>query len=113
MLRFIFMMIVLGLLAGVGYLNQEQLISLHFFGGMKTDAMPFYLISLTTFLLGLLLGILWVGPAWLRSVLARRKQAKRIEQLEIDLDRIRSAALKASNAPVSKSVSSGELDDVS
>lgn len=113
MLRFIFMIIVFGLLAGVAYFNQEQVISLHFFSGMKTNPIPIYLIGLTTFLLGLLFGTLWVGPGWLRSVLARRKQAKRIEQLEIDLDRIRSAALKGNNPAISKSVSGGEMDDVS
>jgi len=103
MLRFSFMLIVLGLLAGVGYLNQEQVVSLHFFSGMQTDPIPLYWIGLSTFLLGLLLGTLWVGPGWLRSALARRKQSKRIEELEIDLDRIRSAALKEGDAPLSKS----------
>jgi len=111
MIRFSFMLIVVGLLAGVGYLNQEQVVSLHFFGGMQTHPVPLYWIGLATFLLGLLLGALWVGPGWLRSALARRKQAKRIEQLEIDLDRIRSAALKGGAGAPSKPMPGGRTNE--
>ena len=111
MIRFIFILLVFTLLAGVGYLNRDQMITLHFFGGMETHPFPLYLVGIATFLVGLLIGGLLVGPGWVRSILARRKQAKRIEQLEIDLDRIRSAALKQST-PVPRPAQEREEEEV-
>lgn len=103
MIRILFMLIVIVLLGGAAYTNQEQVVSLHFFGGMETNPIRLYIIATATFLIGLLFGALCFFPGWIRSILALRKQSKRIEQLEIDLDRIRSASLKESAPPLSSS----------
>lgn len=79
---------------GVLYLNQEQQASLHFFLGMETSSLPIYLIALGSFFIGLLLSVLFFVPGWMRSMLDRRKKSKRIEELEIDIDKMRSEALK-------------------
>ncbi len=79
---------------GALYLNQEQQVSLHFFWGMETDPLPVYLIVLGSFLIGLFFSGLLFLPGWIRSMLDRRKKSKRIEQLEIDLDKMRSETLK-------------------
>jgi len=102
MIRFFLTLFVMGALFAVAFLNQDQAISLHFFGGMETTPLPVFLISTSTFVIGFLLATLYFFPGWIRSILAGRKQSKRIEQLEIDLDRIRSAAAKEESPPFSK-----------
>ncbi len=79
---------------GALYLNQEQRVSLHFFWGMETSPLPIHLIVLGSFLIGLLFSALLFVPGWVRSMLDRRKKSKRIEELEIEIDKIRSEALK-------------------
>ncbi len=98
MIRFLMTLFVLICLLAVGYTNQEQMVSLHFFGGMETNPMRLYLIGTTTFVVGFLLSTLLFFPAWIRAILDRRKQSKRIEKLEIDLDRIRSETVKAESS---------------
>ena len=94
MMRFIFILSVTALFFGALYTNQEQMVSLHFVWGMQTNALPLYLIVLGSFLLGLLLPALLFVPAWIRALLDRRRKSRRIEQLEIDLDKVRSEAMK-------------------
>ena len=94
MLRILFILLIASLFFGSLYLNQEQLVSLHFLWGMETEPLPFYLIVLGGFLIGFLFSFLLFVPGWIRSMLDRRKKSKRIEELEIDIDKIRSEALK-------------------
>lgn len=83
---------------GVLYLNQEQRASLHFFWGMETNSLPISWIALGSFSIGLLVSVLLFVPGWVRSMLDRRKKSKRIEALEIDIDKMRSEALKETRA---------------
>ncbi len=99
MIRFFLTLLVVGSLYVVGYLNQDLTVSLQFFGGMETVPFRLYFIAIGIFLLGFLLSTFYFFPGWIRSILAGRKQSKRIEQLEIDLDRIRSAAAKEEAPP--------------
>ncbi len=102
MIRLLFMIFVSVFLIGALFTNQEQLISLHFFWGMETHPIPLYVIVLGAFLTGLLFAVLIFVPGWIRSMLDRRKKSKRIEELEIDLDRIRAEAIKGSGAHPTK-----------
>ncbi|MFQ5596935.1 MAG: LapA family protein [Nitrospiria bacterium] len=101
MIRLLFILIVFALLFAAGYTNQEQMITLHFFGGMETNPLKVYWIATVTFLIGFFFAALFFCPGWIRSVLARRKQSKRIEQLEMDLDRVRASSLKEEADPPS------------
>lgn len=94
MFRILFILLVSTLFFGSLYLNQEQMLSLHFLWGMKTNALPLYLIVLGGFSIGFFISFLLFVPGWIRSMLDRRKKSKRIEELEIDIDKIRSEALK-------------------
>ena len=105
MIRFLLMLLIVSFFLVVGYTNQEQMISLHFFGGMETDPIRLYLIVAATFIIGFLLSTILFCPGWIRSILDRRKKSKRIEQLEIDLDRMRSATIRGESSSLQPSSS--------
>jgi len=94
MIRLFLILGISGLFFGALYMNQEQEVSLHFFWGMETSPLPIYLIVLSSFLVGLFVSVLIFVPGWIRSMLDRRKKSKRIEQLEINIDKMRSETLK-------------------
>ncbi len=94
MIRLLFILMVLALFGAAGYANQEQMISLHFFDWIQTNPVKLYVIAAITFFVGFLISALLFCPSWMNALLAKRKLKKRIEQLEMDLDRIRSLALR-------------------
>jgi len=85
---------VLSFFGAAGYANQEQMISLHFFDWIETRPIKLYFIASSTFFIGFIISALLFGPGWMKALLVKRKLTKRIEQLQMDLDRIRSAALR-------------------
>ncbi len=93
MIRLLFILVVLAFFGAAGYANQEQMVSLHFFDWVQISPIKLYQITAMIFLLGFLIAALLFCPSWMKALLAKRKLKKRVEQLEIDLDRIRSAAL--------------------
>ncbi len=105
MVRFLFILLMITLFSGALYSNQDQMIALHFFWGMQTNALPFYLIVLGTFLIGFFLAALLFVPSWVRSMLDRRRKSRRIEQLEIDIDKMRSKTIKDAEPVFHKSSS--------
>ncbi|MBI3803188.1 MAG: LapA family protein [Nitrospirae bacterium] len=109
MFRLIFLILIVFLLFTFSYMNQEERISLHFIWGTPTPPVAVYLIVAGTFLIGTVFAVLMVFPGWLKLKLERRKLAKRIEQLESDLDHLRSEALRVT-APSHPSFST-DLDD--
>ncbi len=111
MLRILFILSIGSLFFGSLYLNQEQLVSLHFLWGMETKALPLYLIVSGGFLIGFLFSFLLFVPGWIRSMLDRRKKAKRIEELEIDIDKIRSEAIKDSAPTLPQTITESSHSD--
>ncbi len=98
MIRLLFILGILALFGAAGYANQEQMISLHFFDWIETRPIKLYLIATTTFFIGFVIAALLFIPSWMKALLGKRKMNKRVEQLEIDLDRVRSATLRTENA---------------
>ncbi len=105
MFRLLFILLTGTVFLGALYNNQEQTISLHFFWGMQTDPLPFYWILISVFLIGFSLSALLFVPSWVRSMLDRRRKSRRIEQLEIDIDKMRSKTIKDSTPVFPKSSS--------
>jgi uncharacterized integral membrane protein len=110
MIRLIFTILVIFALLGFAYTNQAQNASLYLFWGVHTEPIAVYLIVIGSFLLGAVFAALMTFPGWLKLKLDRRRQSKRIAQLETDLDRIRTEALKAPGPPFHPS-SREELQD--
>ncbi len=100
MVRLILMILVICALFGFAYSNQSQTISLSLFWQMDTGPLPVYVVVIASFLFGTIFALMMSFPGWIRSLIAQRRQSKRIEQLEIDLDRVRSEALRAVRSPV-------------
>ncbi|HIE64282.1 MAG: LapA family protein [Nitrospira sp.] len=100
MVRLILMILVICGLFGFAYSNQDQTISLSIFWQMDTGPLPVYVIVIASFLFGTIFALMMSFPGWLRSMIEQRRQGKRIEQLEIDLDRIRSEALRSVPPPL-------------
>lgn len=96
MFRLIFLILIAFLLFTFSYMNQEERVSLHFIGAGPTPPLAVYLVVLGAFLIGTLFAVLMLFPGWVKLKLERRKLAKRIEQLESDLDHLHSEALKVS-----------------
>jgi uncharacterized integral membrane protein len=94
------MILVICALFGFSYSNQDQTISLSLFWRMDTGPIPVYVVVITSFLFGTVFALMISFPGWIRSLIEQRRQNKRIEQLEIDLDRVRSDALRAVPPPV-------------
>ena len=99
MIRLIFTILVIFALLGFAYTNQTQTASLYLFWGVHTEAVAVYLIVIASFLLGAVFATLMTFPGWVKLKLERRKQSKRISQLEMDLDRIRAETLKSPATP--------------
>lgn len=99
MIRLFFILSLLAFVGAAGYVNQEQMVSLHFFDWIETRPIKLYVIAAITFFIGFLIAALLFIPSWMNALLAKRKAKKRIEQLEIDIDRIRSAAIHAKESP--------------
>jgi uncharacterized integral membrane protein len=110
MIRLIFMILVIFALFGFAYTNQNQTASLYLFWGVHSEPIPIYLIVIASFLLGTTFAALMVFPGWIKLKLERRRLAKRIEQLEVDLDHLRSEALKLST-PAPYSSETDEMQD--
>jgi uncharacterized integral membrane protein len=109
MIRLIFTILVIFALLGVAYTNQSQTASLSLFWGIHTEPVAVYLIVIGSFLVGAIFAALMTFPGWLKLKLERRKQLKRIAQLEGDLDRIRTETLKTTGPRYSPT--SEELPD--
>lgn len=99
MFRLIFMILVIFALFGFAYTNQVETASLHLFWGVETEPVAVYLIVIASFLIGAMFAVLMTFPGWIRLKLERRRQSKRIEQLETELDHVRSEALKSPAPP--------------
>ncbi|MEC4678920.1 MAG: LapA family protein [Nitrospirota bacterium] len=113
MIRLFLISVISVIFFGALYLNQEQQASLHFFWGMETKLLPIHLIALGSFLIGLLFSVLLFVPGWVRSMLDRRKKSKRIEALEIDIDKMRSETLKESTPVFTPTEIEKKTDDFS
>ncbi|MFQ5580472.1 MAG: LapA family protein [Nitrospiria bacterium] len=100
MVRLILTILVICALFGFSYSNQDQTISLSIFWRMNTGPLPVYVVVVASFLFGTIFALMISFPGWIRSMIDQRRQSKRIEQLEIDLDRVRSEALRAVPPPV-------------
>ncbi|MFQ5587781.1 MAG: LapA family protein [Nitrospiria bacterium] len=103
MARYLFILVMTAVFLGVLYSNQTQMIPLDFFWGMQTTPLPFYLIVLGAFLMGGFLSALLFVPGWVRSMLDRRRKSRRIEQLEIDIDKLRSKTMRETAPALPKS----------
>ncbi len=99
MIRLIFTILVIFALLGFAYTNQTQTASLYLFWGVHTEAVAVYLIVIGSFLLGAVFAALMTFPGWVKLKLERRRQSKRIAQLETDIDRIRTETLKTPAPP--------------
>lgn len=112
MIRLILTILVTFALLGFAYTNQSETASLHLFWGMNTEPVAVYLIVVASFLLGAVFAALMTFPGWLKSTFERRKQSKRIAQLETDLDRIRTETLKTPAPPFPPSPREEYPDDL-
>lgn len=99
MVRLILMILVICALFGFAYSNQDQTIGLSLFWQVETGPLPVYVVVIASFLFGTIFALMMSFPGWLRSMINQRRQSKRIEQLEIDLDLVRSEALKTGPSP--------------
>lgn len=111
MIRLIFTIIVIFALFGFAYTNQTETASLFLFWGVNTEPIAVYLIVIASFLFGAVFAALMTFPGWIKLKLERRRQAKRIEQLEADLDRIRTETLRTPAPPFPSAAADETQDD--
>lgn len=97
MVRLIFLGLVVFFLFTFSYLNQDVKVSLSYLGGVQWGPISASFVVVGSFLVGIILAVVMTFPGWVKLRLQRRKLERRIAQLEEDLDRIRSEALKGTS----------------
>ncbi len=92
MIRLIFLAAILSLLAAFSFFNHEEKISIVLFFGNVSKKISPATLAVSAFVAGMLLSACITAPSWIKVLLKQRRQMKRIEQLEEELDKTRAAA---------------------
>ena len=96
MIRLILVGILLLLSLAFFLQNQEQEVTLRYFFGLLESSTPIYKPILTAFVIGLLVAGILLFPPWVRSRIELRRKTKALQEVEVDLERLRQSFEKIS-----------------
>ncbi len=88
--------------------NQEQEVTLHYFFGLRSASTPIYKPILSAFVIGILVAVILLLPAWLQGRIELRRRTKALQEAEADLERLRSSLGAAARGPYSASAALDE-----
>jgi uncharacterized membrane protein YciS (DUF1049 family) len=80
--------------------NQEQVVTLRYFFGLREAETEMWRPVLSAFAVGLLVASILLFPAWIQVRLDLRRKVKALQEAEADLERLRHPLHAAGHPPV-------------
>ncbi len=99
MIRLILVFILLALGLSFFLQNQDQLVTLRYFFGLKSAETKVYVPILSGFVIGLLVASILLFPPWVRARIELRRKTKQLQEAEAELEQLREAQRGASSGP--------------
>ena len=91
MIRLILVFILLALGLSFFLQNQDQLVTLRYFFGLKSAETKVYVPILSGFVIGLLVASILLFPPWVRGRIELRRKTKQLQEAEAELELLRDA----------------------
>jgi len=91
MIRLILVIILLVLSLSFFLQNQEPVVTLRYFFGLKTAETHVYIPILSAFVIGLLVSSILLFPAWVRGRIELRRKTKQLQEAEAEVEQLREA----------------------
>jgi uncharacterized membrane protein YciS (DUF1049 family) len=91
MIRLILVFILLALSLSFFLQNQDPVVTLRYFFGLKTAETHVYIPILSAFVIGLLVSSILLFPAWVRGRIELRRKTKQLQEAEAELEQLREA----------------------
>jgi len=110
-IRLITLFLMLLFLSLFAYANHEENFALAFFWGIRFQPIPLSTLLMGVFFAGILTAASLMLPGWLQALLAQRRQKKRVESLEREIDRLRADLASEENSQ-GHHIDHDTLDDV-
>ncbi|MFM7840385.1 MAG: LapA family protein [Nitrospira sp.] len=89
MIRLVLVCILLALSLSFFLQNQEPVVTLRYFFGLKTAETRVHVPILSAFVIGLLVSSILLFPAWVKGRIALRRRSKQLQEAEAELDQLR------------------------
>lgn len=99
MIRLILVFILLALGLSFFLQNQDQLVTLRYFFGLKSAETQVYVPILSGFVIGLLVTSILLFPPWVRARIELRRKTKQLQEAEAELEQMRDAQRGAPSDP--------------
>ena len=91
MIRLILVFILLALSLSFFLQNQDPVVTLRYFFGLRTTETKVYVPILSAFVIGLLVSSILLFPAWVRGRIDLRRKTKQLQEAEAELEQLREA----------------------
>ena len=91
MIRLILVFILLALSLSFFLQNQDAMVTLRYFFGLKSAETRVYVPILSAFVIGLLVSSILLFPAWVRGRIELRRKTKQLQEAEAELEQLREA----------------------
>ena len=91
MIRLILVFILLALSLSFFLQNQDPVVTLRYFFGLRTTETKVYVPILSAFVIGLLVSSILLFPAWVRGRIELRRKTKQLQEAEAELEQLREA----------------------
>ena len=95
MIRLILVFILLALSLSFFLQNQDPVVTLRYFFGLRTTETKVYVPILSAFVIGLLVSSILLFPAWVRGRIELRRKTKQLQEAEAELEQLREAQRRA------------------
>lgn len=99
MIRLILVFILLALGLSFFLQNQDQLVTLRYFFGLKSAETKVYVPILSGFVIGLLVATILLFPPWVRGRIELRRKTKQLQEAEAELEQLRDAQRGTASDP--------------
>ncbi len=91
MIRLILVFILLALSLSFFLQNQDPVVTLRYFFGLRTAETRVYVPILSAFVIGLLVSSILLFPAWVRGRIELRRKTKQLQEAQAELEQLREA----------------------
>ena len=91
MIRLILVFILLALSLSFFLQNQDPVVTLRYFFGLRMTETKVYVPILSAFVIGLLVSSILLFPAWVRGRIELRRKTKQLQEAEAELEQLREA----------------------
>lgn len=99
MIRLILVFILLALSLSFFLQNQDPVVTLRYFFGLKTTETRVYVPILSAFVIGLLVSSILLFPAWVKGRIELRRRTKQLQEAQAELDQLREQQRGAAEEP--------------